>query len=217
MKLALINPNTSVQTTRTMVAIASEAVPADVTIIGMTAPWGVGLITNAQALAVAAQAVASLWEQLGDVDAVIVSAFGDPGLEELRVRLSVPVTGIAEAGMAEAATNGRRFAVVTTTPDLAEAIAAKAVGEGHSNFAGTWVTPGDPSLTTSKPETLESALHRACLAAIEEGEAEAIVIGGGPLALAARRLVDRIEVPIIEPVPAAARLAYVRALKETVR
>lgn len=217
MKLVLINPNTSVETTRTMVAIAGDAVPSDVTIVGMTAPWGVGLITNAEALAVAAQAVASLSDQLSNVDAVIVSAFGDPGLEELRARLSVPVTGIAEAGMAEAATNGRRFAVVTTTPDLAGEITAKALSAGYSSFAGTWVTPGDPALLMTRPEALESALHRACLAAIEEGDAEAIVIGGGPLAVAARTLVDHIDLPIIEPVPAAARLAYERASKETMR
>jgi allantoin racemase len=214
MKLALINPNTSAETTRAMVAIASETVPAGVDVTGMTAPWGATLITNPHALGIAAQAVASLSERLVDFDGVIVSAFGDPGLTELRQRVTVPVTGIAEAAMQEAASDGRRFAVVTTTPDLVASIAAKAREEGHGSFVGTWVTPGDPRTLMADPEQLAEALHTACLAAIEEGAAQALVIGGGPLAVAARSLVRRLPVPIIEPVPAAARLAVSRTLKE---
>lgn len=217
MRLALINPNTSAATTEAMVAIAQSVVPADVAIFGMTAPWGIPLITNPEALAVATEAVIAMSDQIHDVDGVIVSAFGDPGLEALRARLSVPVTGIAEAGMAEAASGRRRFAVVTTTPDLADAIAAKAAREGHSNFAGTWVTPGEPTSLMADPEQLENALYAACVTAIEEGAAEAIVIGGGPLAVAAKSLVSRLPVPIIEPVPAATRLAYVRAFEGTVK
>lgn len=217
MRLVLINPNTSAATTEAMVAIAQAVVPADVAIFGMTAPWGVPLITNPEALAVAAEAVIAMSDQIHDVDGVIVSAFGDPGLEALRARLSVPVTGIAEAGMVEAASGRRRFAVVTTTPDLADAIAAKAASGGHSNFAGTWVTPGEPASLMADPEQLENALYLASVAAIAEGAAEAIVIGGGPLATAARSLVSRLPVPIIEPVPAATLLACERAFEETLR
>ncbi len=217
MKLALINPNTSVETTRAMVEIAREALPAGIDVAEMTAPWGAPLITNPHALEIAAQAVASLWDQLADVDGVIVSAFGDPGLEELRQRLTVPVTGIAEAAMQEAASGGRRFAVVTTTPDLVASIAAKASEAGHGSFAGTWVTPGDPQTLMADPGQLTEALYTACLAAMEHGAAKALIIGGGPLAVAARSLATRLPVPIIEPVPAAARLTVARARKETTR
>lgn len=210
-RLILINPNTSVETTEIMVSIAKDALSQDVMISGITAPWGAPLITTVKALDMAAEAVSSLGDSLKDTDGIIVGAFGDPGLEALRARLSIPVTGIAEAGMAEAAKDGRRFAVVTTTPGLVDAVAVKAAQGGHRNFAGTWVTAGDPALTMSDAQTLENALHEACLTAIEQGNAEALIIGGGPLAVAARRLADRIPVPIIEPVPAAARLAVARA------
>ncbi len=213
-RLTLINPNTNVDTTAMMVSIATEAVSRDVMISGVTAPWGPPLITSAEALDAAAEAVSALTDSLTDADGVIVAGFGDPGLEALRARLAIPVTGIAEAGMAEAARDGRRFAVVTTTPDLVDAIAIKATKEGHQNFAGTWVTPGDPARLMADAFQLETALHQACLTAIEDSGVEAIVIGGGPLAVAGRRLVGRIPVPLIEPVPAAARLACARARRK---
>jgi Asp/Glu/hydantoin racemase len=50
-------------------------------------------------------------------------------------------------------------------------------------------------------------LEDACLRAVREtGDGlAALIIGGGPLAQAARVLVDRVPVRLIEPVPAAIR------------
>ena len=208
MRLILVNPNTSQATAAAMVAIAEAE--AGFAIAGRTAPFGQPLITTEAALAEAGRAVLALAPDLRGADGVIVAAFGDPGLAALREVLDCPVTGLAEAGMAEAAAGGRRFAVVTTTPDLAQAIARRAEAEGHAGFAGTWVTPGDPATVMARPEVLRAALHDACLRAIDGTGVEAIVIGGGPLAVAARALGGLVSVPIIEPVPAAVRLALRR-------
>ncbi len=217
-RLALVNPNTNAATTDTMVAIAREAAGSAALIEGRTAPFGVPLILNEPALTQAAAAVLALAFALAEagVDGVIVSAFGDPGLEALRAVLSVPVTGIAEAGMAEAARDeaGRKrpFAVVTTTADLAAAITAAAHRYGHGEvFRGVELTPGDPAFVMADPDRVTDALGAACARAIAERGAAALVIGGGPLALAARRLAGRFAVPIVEPVPAAVRLALRRA------
>ncbi len=214
MRIAVVNPNTSVVTTAAIVEIAS-AVAGSATVEGFTAPFGAPLITEPGALAVAADAVAALAPALRHADAVIVAAFGDPGLDALRSLLAVPVTGIAEAGMAEAAAGDRRFAVATTTPDLCDHIAATAARYGHRRFAGTWATPGDPATLTADAEALVAALGAASRAAIGEGGAEAVVIGGGPLARAARALARTLPVPLIEPVPAAVRLTVARLGKLT--
>ena len=210
-RLLLINPNTNPQATAAMLAIACESAPDDVEIVGATAWCGAALITDEAALSVAAETVTALGESTDLVSfaGVIIAAFSDPG----RSRLVAPclVTGIAEAGMGEAAAAGRAFAVVTTTPDLAAAIVACARSYGHvSQFRGTWFTSGDPATLMADPSALEAALMRACLAAIGAGAA-AVVIGGGPLASAARALVPCLPVPVIEPVPAAVRLAFRRA------
>lgn len=208
MRLTLVNPNTSSETTAAMLALAEAE--AGFALRGLTAPFGAPLITDEAALEEAARAVLTLAPALRGADGVIVAAFGDPGLPALRAVLDCPVTGIAEAGMAEAAVGGRRFAVVTTTPDLTQAIARRAEAEGHRVFAGTWVTPGDPAKIMARPEALRAALHDACLRALDGTGVKAIVIGGGPLAVAARALRGLLPVPIIEPVPAAVRLALRR-------
>ena len=211
-RLLLINPNTSAATTAVMVGIARGAAPAGVMITGATVAAGVPLITDEDALAAAADAVAA-WAATLDAtgwDGVIVAAFGDPGLAALRQLLPVPVTGIGEAGMAEAAEGGRRFAVATTTPLLAAAIGRAAAGYGPL-FRGVRLTPGDPAALTSDPAALLRALERCCADAVELDGAEAVVIGGGPLAAAARTIALRLAVPVIEPVPAAVRLAVSRA------
>lgn len=212
MRLLLVNPNTSAATTEAMLAIAREAAPACIAIEGLTAPFGASLITDEAALAVAARAVdaAVTDERVAGFDCVIVAAFGDPGLAALKSRLPVPAAGLAEAGMAEGAAHGS-FAVVTTTPDLAGAIGRAAQAFGHGNaFLGTWLTPGDPRTLMADEERLVAALKAACAEAVAAG-ARAIVIGGGPLAVAARALAMRLPVPIVEPVPAAVRLALAQA------
>ncbi|KAF0123230.1 MAG: hyuE [Xanthobacteraceae bacterium] len=188
MRLLLINPNTSQATTQAMVGIARESAPS-VEIDGLSAPFGVPLITGPAELAIGRDAVVTLMAARPPFgyQGVIVAAFGDPALDELRRTVAVPVTGIAEAGMAEAAHHGR-FAVVTTTPDLTESIAARADAYGHGDsFLGTVLT------------------------AVRQLGARAIVIGGGPLAVAAREIANQLPVPVIEPVPAAVRLAIRRA------
>ena len=113
-----------------MRAIAQAAAPAGTVIDALSAPYGVPLITNEEALAQSAKAVQALTGAITTAppDGVIIAAFGDPGLAALRLRLSCPVTGIAEAGMAEAGTGRRPFAVVTTTPDLVSSITGLAPG-----------------------------------------------------------------------------------------
>jgi Asp/Glu/hydantoin racemase len=179
-----------------------------------TAPFGAALITDNAALALAGDAVlaALATEPLQDCAGVIVAAFGDPGLVAARARWSLPMTGIAEAGMAEAAAGGRRFAVVTTTPALAMSITALAQRYGHAqHFAGVQLTVGEPARLMQQPQALRDALAQACDEAVRLCGAQAVVIGGGPLARAARALREQVGVPLIEPVPAAVRLALQRA------
>lgn len=205
-KIALVNPNTSDATTAAMVEIAAEAVP-EADIIGVTAPFGASMITDEVQLARGAEAVVSLDPAVFDSCAgVIVAAFGDPGLEGLREKLSFPVTGIAEAGMATAAQGGRRFSVVTTTPDLVEAIERRAARYGlGAQLVSVRLTEGPLAETMADPALLVERLGAAIEKAVAEDGAEAIVIGGGPLAVAARTLASRVTVPLIEPVPEAAR------------
>ena len=206
LRVALINPNTTVATTLAMVRLAAEAVP-EIEFLPVTVAKGPPVITEPKALAQAAAHVAALADHLPEgISGVITAAFGDPGLEALRAALAGPVTGIAEGGWLAAADGGRRFGVVTTTPDLAAPIKARAEAYGlGDNLTSVRLTAGDVHQVMADPARLEAALGEAIRLAISEDAAGAIVIGGGPLAVAARALAGQFCVPIIEPVPEAAR------------
>jgi allantoin racemase len=205
--IVLINPNTNAETTERMTVIAREAAGPGIEIRPLTARFGVPLITTLQEADVGRDAVVALVPAIPtECAGIIISAFADPGLAELRALLAVPIVGIAEAGLSEAGKGGRRFAVVTTTPGLVPAIDAKVGMLGLSaGYAGVFLTPGDPIALTNAPDALESALAEAVRSAIRTRAVEAVVIGGGPLAIAARNLAEQFPVPIIEPIPAAVR------------
>ncbi|MCO6402322.1 aspartate/glutamate racemase family protein [Aurantimonas endophytica] len=212
-RLVLVNPNTDPAVTETMLSIARPYLPADVLLEGVTAPFGSPLILDPAALDTASRAVLALAPGLrrAGCEGVVVAAFGDPALDELRISLDCPVTGLAEAAMARAALGGQRFCVVTTTPGLATAIAAAADRYGHgSAFAGTFCTTGDPVALMRDAPRLEDALYRLCETVAAREQVKAIVIGGGPLAGAARALAGRVPALLVEPIREAMLMAVAR-------
>ncbi|UHD43798.1 aspartate/glutamate racemase family protein [Aureimonas altamirensis] len=215
-RIVLINPNTDAAITTAMLEMARRFAPAPIALQGVTAARGSALIIDPAALSIAAEAVGEIVAGLKPCDGVIVSAFGDPGLKLARRVLACPVTGLAEASMAHAAVGGRRFCVVTTTPALASTIddAARAYGHGAS-YVGTFCTPGDPMVMMRDPALLPIALLETCERVIAAQGVEAIIIGGGPLAAAARTISGRVAIPVIEPLRAAMEtLAAAMSLQE---
>ncbi|MFI8962357.1 aspartate/glutamate racemase family protein [Streptomyces sp. NPDC053493] len=122
------------------------------------------------------------------------------------VASSLPVVGIGEAALLEAADGGRRFGIATTTPRLGEEIAAHVERLGlAARYTGARFTLGAPEQLAARPEAQLAALMAAARACVRRDGAEAVVIGGGPLAQAAEALRSRLAVPVIAPVPAACR------------
>lgn len=203
MLIHVVNPNTSTAVTALMVARARAVVPIGMKIDGMTAPAGVALITDRSGLTFAASEVVSMQPQFTG-QGVIVAAFGDPGVDYLRAALKIPVIGIGEAAMRAAAAGGRRFSIVTTTPKLRPDIRARAISCGVADrLASIRITGQDPVALTNDPVQLEAALQDLVDRCIANDGAEAVIIGGGPLAAAASAIARRTPIEIIEPVPAA--------------
>lgn len=206
-RILLINPNTSASTTRAMLRIAADALGEGFDLEGVTARHGVPMIVNARELEASAAEVLARWAAAGSGwHGVMLACFGDPGLAALRAVCGVPVVGICEAAMQEAASGGRRFAVATTTPDLADAITARAAAVGLSaQFAGVRVTPGDPHALVADAAALERAMSAAVADCIGRDGAQAVIVGGGPLGQVAEAIGGRFAVPVIAPIGAAAR------------
>lgn len=211
--IALLNPNTSEATTELMLRSARHVLPASVEIAGRTAPRGCAMITTPDELDAAAAVVADHGAALAaeGFDAIIIAGFGDPGLDALRARMRIPVTGLAEAGIAAAAEGGRRFSIVTVTPALEDSLRAAALRHGRAGtFASVRFTTAPLHAVMQTPAGLAAALLETTLRAVREDGAEAVVIGGGPLAQAASAIAAELQIPVIDPVAAAVILACKR-------
>jgi Asp/Glu/hydantoin racemase len=210
--ILLINPNSNEDTTRSMTEIAAKATEG-VAVEGKSNEGVPPLLTTPQDLENAVPGVVRIGVEAAEderVGAIIIAAFGDPGLEELRAEVDLPVIGIREQAFHEAARDGRPFGIATTTPDpgLAEAFRKTAAALGYeAQFRGTRATPGDPNALMAKsPEELDAALSEAVRASMADG-AEAVIIGGGPLTASALRLQPQFDIPLVVPVIAAAQAA----------
>jgi Asp/Glu/hydantoin racemase len=203
--ILLINPNSSEATTRMMVAIAERAARGHIAMAAATATRSPVMIVTAGELAASAAEVVEIGSAhdpacLG----IIVSAFGDPGVEELRSRLDIPVTGICEASMRDAARGARRFGVATVTPDLLDAIADHARRLGLSDlYTGARCPVEAPLSLMTDQSALQEILGRKVEECIDLDGAHAVIIGGGPLGQAAESLRDRFAVPVLSPITSA--------------
>lgn len=212
-RILLVNPNTNAATTAMMVEAARGAVAEvgqDATVHGVTAATGPAMIIDPAALADAVAPTVAAGRAGVDAyaaEAVIVAAFGDPGIAELRAAVQVPVLGIGETALRAAA--GRRvpFAIVTSTPRLHAPLSGLVAAHcPDGNFVGIFYADGDPVELAPDPDRNVAALDAAIDAALAAG-AQCVVIGGGPLTGAARQLASRTDVAVIEPVPCAVRSA----------
>lgn len=210
--IVLINPNSNADTTRSMTEIAATATDG-VAVEGKSNEGVPPLLTTPKDLADALPGVVKIGVEAAQDDrvgAIIIAAFGDPGLPELRAEVDLPVFGIREQAFHEAARDGRPFGIATTTPDpgLLEGFRQTAAALGYGEqFRGTRATPGDPNqLMAKSPDELDAALAEAVRASIADG-AEAVIIGGGPLTASALRLQPQFDIPLVIPVIAAAQAA----------
>ncbi|WP_145669776.1 aspartate/glutamate racemase family protein [Bradyrhizobium stylosanthis] len=205
--ILLINPNSNEATTTMMVAIARSVVADGFDIVGATARRTPAMIVSPDVLEAAAPEVEEIARaRSGACCGIIVSAFGDPGLAGIRAAMKLPAVGIGESAMLEAAGNGRRFGVATTTPLLKAKIDALPEALGlRSLYTGTRFADGDPEELVRDPARLRAALAGAVEACIAQDGAEAVIIGGGPLGEAARELQPMFAVPVVAPIPSAVR------------
>ncbi len=210
--LLLINPNTSATTTKMMLAAARAVLGGHVRLRGITAANGTRMLLNDGDIAVAAQEVVRIGRIAAkDEDCVVIAAFGNPGLDELRRSVACEVVGIGEAAVLEAATDRRRFGIVTTTPDLKASIERGVESLSLCDtFVGVRIARGNPLVLAEDPDAQYGALHDACVKSFEVDGAEAVIIGGGPLSGSAATLQEHFGDVIIQPIAAAMRLCLRR-------
>jgi allantoin racemase len=213
-KILLLNPNTTAEVTGLLHAAGSRVTSPGTELVPMTAKRGVPYIaTRAEAQIGGAIALEMLAEAGSGFDAAVIAAFGDPGLFGARELFSFPVVGLAEAAMLTACMMGRKFAIVTFSRTLApwyqECVAMHGL---ESRCAGIRALDEAFQSISEVQSEKEELLVRLANTAVEQDEADVVILSGAPLAGLADKVKDRIPVPVIDPVAAAVRQAETLAV-----
>jgi allantoin racemase len=208
-KILLLNPNTTAAVTDLLYSAGSKVASPGTELIPVTAWRGVSYIaTRAEAQIGGAIALEMLAAAGSDIDAAVIAAFGDPGLFGARELFDFPVIGLAEAAMLTACMLGRKFAIVTFAralgPWYQECVTMHGMDArcaGIRTLDGAFKSISD--VQAEKEEMLVALANRA----IEEDDADVVILSGAPLAGLADKVRDRIPVPVVDPTAAAVRQA----------
>lgn len=209
MHLLLINPNISTSVSALIEAEARRSASDGTTLEVLTAPFGVAYIETRFEALIGAYAAAQLAaEHHGRANAVIVAAFGDPGLAGLREALPCPVTGLSEAALASACLMGQRFSIVAISSRI-RAWYRETVE--HNGLIGRLASIRGLDEPLADIGSVQGDQRTALLAAAErcvrDDGADVIILAGAPLAGLARSLGDELPVPVVDGVSSAVRHA----------
>lgn len=213
MRLLLINPNTSVDMTDRMVATAGAVLAPDVELVAITATRGMPYIASrAEALVAGTLTLELIAEHQAEADAVVIAAFGDPGLVAARELFDLPITAMAEAAILTACMLGQRFSIVTFSRTLTawyeDAVALSGL---QARCASIRVPDVAFHSVATVQDELEDALVELAERVVREDQADVVILGGAPLTGLAGRIGGRVSVPLVDPLSAAVAQAELLA------
>jgi allantoin racemase len=205
MRILVVNPNTSASMTDRL-RRELEAVKAPGTEMTVTNPdQGPAAIESEEDEARAIPPMLALIrDQAPGHDAVIVACFSDPGLEQARQLVSIPVVGIEESSLHLACQLGRRFTILTSRAARVPAKIEHVARLGLSSRLAS-VRPLEMGVLEmdTDPDRARARVMDVGAAAVRDDGAEAIVLGCAGLAGHARETGLALGLPVIDPSPVA--------------
>lgn len=211
-RILVLNANTTASVTDLVVRHVRDVLGTDVELIPATARLGARYISTETSYAIAGHAALDCLalhcaETPNGFDSVLLACFGDPGLFALREVSPVPVVGLAEAAMQQAAQSGR-YSIVTGgvlwKPMLSRLAHALGLSASIASIRPITLT-GDQ--IAAGPEGAMKFLAAEAQAAADQDGAQAVILGGAALAGLAARIAPMVSVPVIDSVHAGARAA----------
>ncbi|MFT4173995.1 MAG: aspartate/glutamate racemase family protein [Rhodocyclaceae bacterium] len=209
MKLLIVNPNISTSVTALIEAEARRTAAPDTHIAMATAAFGVAYIETRFEALVGGYATACIaGEQAGSYDAIIVAAFGDPGLAALKEAVGVPVVGMTEAALASACLLGQRFSIIAISRRITAWYRETVAANGLLDRLASIRHLDQPLHNVGTiQEDHGERLRALCQSAVEEDHADVIIVAGAPLAGLARGIAHQLPVPVVDGVSSAVRHA----------
>ncbi|PTW51403.1 aspartate/glutamate racemase family protein [Rhodovulum kholense] len=205
MRLLLVNPNMTEAMTDRMAEIARTVAPPETEILPLTAKRGFPYIASrAEAQIGGALAYDLIAEHAEGTDAAIIAAFGDPGLAGARELFDFPIVGMAEAALMSAAMLGERISIVTFSPVMRRWYGDSVRDAGlMPRFTGVRTPPAHVRDLANLQQNLRPELIRLCAQAVEEDNADVVILGGAPLAGLAPEIANEVEALVVDPITAA--------------
>lgn len=205
MKILVVNPNISESVSQLIDAEARRAASPDTVITTVTATLGVAYIeTRFEALLGAYAAANVIAEHRAGHDAVVVAAFGDPGVAALREVLDVPVVGLTAAALASACLLGQRFSIVAISRRITAWYRETVEHYGLAGRLASIRSLDSPLRDIGAVQDDHAArLAELCRMVITDDGADVIILGGAPLAGLARTIRHEIGVPMVDGVSSA--------------
>ncbi|WP_300582744.1 aspartate/glutamate racemase family protein [Marivita sp.] len=205
MRLLMINPNMTEAMTGPMARVAQDLAGEAAEIVALTAAQGFPYISSrAEAQIAGAHVLEMIADHHDSVDAVIVAAFGDPGLVAARELFNLPVVGMAEAAIMTAAMLGDRFSVVTFSPHMARWYTDCVRQTGlEARFTGVRCPKIAPASVDNVATELRSDLIELVGQATSADGADVVILGGAPLAGLAKDIANEVDGLLIDPIAAA--------------
>ncbi|MEV4602296.1 aspartate/glutamate racemase family protein [Amycolatopsis sp. NPDC049253] len=207
MRLLVTNCNTTGAMTKEIEAGARTAASPGTEIFARTPAWGPESAEGWLDSFLSAAAVLDLLRGTEEhFDAVVLAGFGEHGREGARELLDVPVVDITEAAAHFACLLGRRYGVVTTLDRTCGLIEDSLRTAGLADHCVAVVGTGLGVLELRDEGRTESAMLTAARRVRDAG-AEVLVLGCAGMTGLDRRLSAALDVPVVDGVAAAVRLA----------
>jgi allantoin racemase len=134
---------------------------------------------------------------------VLIDTVSDSGLRALRSRLTIPVVGPGEAAFLTAMMLGKRFTILTMWPQwfplYEKTLTEYGLWDRVASLRSIDTRPDVTELLAGKEEVIFAKLKAEALAAIEEDEADVIVLGSTTMHQSAAYLAAELPVPVINP------------------
>ncbi len=141
-------------------------------------------------------------------DAIVINCFADPAINAARELTDIPVVGPAEASMMIALMLGHKFGVISTFRNSGPWIELQARNMGIEQRLAGAIGIDIPVLELGKDlKKTTRYLVDAARDLIESKGAEVIVLGCTGMAEVAKIIKEEIEVPVIEPMATAFKVA----------
>lgn len=210
MKIKVINPNTTLGMTKGIENAAKSVARPETEILAVSPEMGPASIESYydEYLSIPGVLVEIKKGEEENVDAFVIACYGDPGLQAAREVTDRPVVGIAEASLYMASMLAARFSIVTVLPRIKTMLEELIANYGMEHrLVNLRTTPMCVVDFDNDPETGMEMLRKEGRKAVEEDDAEAILLGCAGMAEFANSLESELGVPVIDGVVAAVKFA----------